>query len=57
MITYLNQPIPAVDEAGPLWLALESVLESLPSWLWLAIGGCVVLAALIVLAVTIRRKS
>jgi hypothetical protein len=43
------------DEAGPLWLLLESVLELV--WVRVAILSFVVIAILVALAYAIRRKS
>jgi hypothetical protein len=48
------------DQAGPLWLALESFLESLPFWLrWVILATVALgflLAFLALFALAIRRK-
>jgi hypothetical protein len=44
------------DEAGPLWLLLENLLESLPVRPWVVALTFLVLAILVVVTVVIRRK-
>jgi hypothetical protein len=46
-----------VDEAGPLWLLLERFFESLPVRPWVVALALLALAAVVVLAFAIRRKS
>ncbi len=50
----------AQDEAGPLWLALESFLESRPvkpKWVLLAVLVIFAIAWLVVFIAAKRRKS
>jgi hypothetical protein len=48
------------DEAGPLWLALESFLESLPvwpKWIFLAGPAVLVIAALAFVVASFKRRK
>ena len=47
----------AVDEAGPLWLLLESLLEWLGFWGRIAVVASVALGILVALVLMTRRKS
>jgi hypothetical protein len=46
----------AFAAAGPLWLALERLLESMPDWFRVLLGAGVVLAFLALIALAIQRK-
>jgi hypothetical protein len=46
----------AVDEAGPLWLLFESLLEWLGFWGRIAVAASVLLVILVALALMTRRK-
>lgn len=46
-----------VDKAGPLWLAIENLFESLPAWVWLAVGGCIALAVFVALLLALRKRT
>jgi hypothetical protein len=43
-----------VDEAGPLWIALETALESMPFWARIAVFGSVVLALVVAATLFVR---
>jgi hypothetical protein len=45
------------DEAGPLWLLLESLLDWLGFWGRIAVAMGFVLALLVLITLVIRRKS
>jgi hypothetical protein len=44
------------DEAGPLWLLLDNLLDSLPVWPWIVAFAILVLAILAGIGIAIRRN-
>jgi hypothetical protein len=45
------------DEAGPLWLLFEGILEWLGFWGRIGVAGSFALAILVAIVIMTRRKS
>jgi hypothetical protein len=47
---------PPKDEAGPLWLIFEAVLDSVPSWGPIALFGILILIFVVTVVILTRSK-
>jgi hypothetical protein len=44
------------DEAGPLWLIFEAIMDSMPSWGPIALFGILILVFVVTVIVLVRSK-